>query len=1257
MNPQLLVAAALFSTLAAGCGPSLEVPANPTIEDLRRLASARPEDASLRRRLAIGEVLMDGGDPELAAVALDRASSEGSRDAALSYFTGLVAASRGDAAGALDAYLEALRAGAEDANPLGPAFAELAIGGLGSLAGEVRDWEARVRGPVSDAFAQPGQLGAAARLALARLLIRLAYRDGDSAAVRTTADESGCLTQWRVAGPFGPRALLGFDDPNLPPGGMGSPLEDEYVLGPVRGRRQTRAHEARGCSVHLGNGPVSGEGTTLAEAHAETPSAGVYILRLETPNPVELFVDGDSVARLDRRRELIPRVTYHPVWLEPGHHRVAVKVATRHPNPVLLVALTGAEGRAASNGPATTRRENADAYLPRVQEGSDLESTFAQAALSFARGDAIGAREALVPLSLGAAGSPYSLELRASVALSDPLSSEDVRRDRARELLRMAARRHPGGWEARYRLAQLAAGDGQLDDAIDLLRVLEAEFPDVAVLPRAQAEFLRQRGWEAQSEEAIERARALVPESCATLALALDAALARERWSEAGSLAASLRECDARRDALYRFHVRRRAWSEAAAELTRLERLEPEQNRYGYQVARLQLERGRGDTNAVRELVESMRALQPQSTMASLAQADLALATGGRAAARQVFDAALAAEPTAQAELHLVAQAITGDFALTPFRLDGLRIRREFEASGRTYDEPQVLVLDYTVVRVFEDGSTLELTHNLWRVQSEEVLDDRGEFQPPQGARVLTLRTIKPDGSILEPDAIEGKETISLPQLAVGDYVEYEYVRSQPSSPGFAGGFLGDRFYFRSFEVPFDLSQLTVALPESMDPVIDARGPAPPTEERVERGLRILRWTARESRPFRPEPDPVPLQEWAPSVNVGVGANWEAFVEGMRDALADKNLRDPAAERLVREVLGEASGAPPGERARRLYTWVLANIEEDGDFFGLAPAMLARRTGSRGRVLHYLMELDGIEADLLAARPIQVDSVRSELVNSELYRELVLRVHLEGEDIFLYTAARGAPFGFIPPAIRGQEALAIAEPLQRVTLPPHVPGTDRRTVTAQVALREDGSADVFVREVFRGASAVAWRNDLEEVPAAMLRQRFEEAYVARLVAGAELTELRITGREDPEQPVVFEYRFQVAAFGRIQDGLWLLPPLFQSNLSAQYSRASERQTPQLIGRPVDVQVEITVEAPPGAPAPRRLEETRLEGPRGALATTTNQTPEAGTLVLRRSVRLPIMRVPPDEFEVLAEFCRGVDQAEARELRQPTRAAR
>ncbi|MBZ0116438.1 MAG: DUF3857 domain-containing protein, partial [Sandaracinaceae bacterium] len=541
--------------------------------------------------------------------------------------------------------------------------------------------------------------------------------------------------------------------------------------------------------------------------------------------------------------------------------------------------------------------------------------------------------------------------------------------------------------------------------------------------------------------------------------------------------------------------------------------------------ARIGIAQGRGDDAEVGRLISQLQERMPQAVGPVMLEVDRLFARREEQQARRRMDRALAEEPEAMIELRRALRAMGGSSPLERYRLDGAQVIREFESSGRTYREPMVLVLDYTVHRVFADGSMLELTHNVFRLQSQEAVDAMGEFEVPEGAQLLTLQTVKADGRRLEPDEIAGKETISFASLAVGDYIEFEYLRPRGSAAGYPGGFVGERFYFQSFETPFDRSELTVVVPREIELTIDPRGPAPRTETREDDGTRVYQWRVRESRPLVQEPGSVASVEFLPSIYWGHGASWEQYVESLRDVLADRDVRDPAVERLVREIAGE--GASPEARARRIYAWALREIDDSQDLFGQAAAMVAARSGNRTRALRYLLAIAGVPAELALVRSFTADSTRSELPDDDLYQNLLIRIRGDGGDpIWLSAGAQDAPFGYIPPPLAGMDALVLNEQAERATVTERSLEADLRRVEVEVALRGDGGARVTVVESYRGAGAVLWRNQLEEVPEAELERQFESGYVANLLPGSTLERLVISGREDPEGELVLRYEVE-----------------------------------------------------------------------------------------------------------------------------------
>ena len=147
----------------------------------------------------------------------------------------------------------------------------------------------------------------------------------------------------------------------------------------------------------------------------------------------------------------------------------------------------------------------------------------------------------------------------------------------------------------------------------------------------------------------------------------------------------------------------------------------------------------------------------------------------------------------------------------------------EYQRSRRDYDAPAVLVLDRTVMRVLADGTQAILTHNIVNVKTKDGIARWGEVQIPESAEILGLRTHKADGRVREAEEIVGKASISAPELDAGDFVEWETIEYREPAEGFSPGFLADRFYFQSVELPLHLSELVVVVPESLRVDVDRR--------------------------------------------------------------------------------------------------------------------------------------------------------------------------------------------------------------------------------------------------------------------------------------------------------------------------------------------------------------------------------------------------------------------------------------------------
>ena len=635
----------LCAALLCGCaGQFAEAPTS--ISALRAEAAASPKDAQAQTRLALAEIFADAGDPQSVPPQMARALALSPHDVRLMFAAGIYEDSHGHPAHALEYYMRALTLAPRSKDPVAPHIAELAVHAIGGLQGSVAGYNDKVRAPFEKLLAQK-VLPLPARHNAGVLLMQLAYRRGDRDAAQRIAENIGCATRFRAAGPFGPRDLLSFDVEHAAK--PGQPLAAQYDLGPNRGISPTRELGAHGCSVNLGGGPIANGGTTYAQSYADIAEPGDYVMRFESPNSSEVFIDGKSIARIDRRATLEPDVLFFPLALAKGRHEITIKISTRHPNPALSIALSKESPNAAE--------AIALPFSPQSQEGF---ARYLRAATAAARDDVLGARQVMTDIDPQHPSAALLLSLRASLLLTDPLQPGDNREDDARRLLLAALQRDPNIWSAELQLAGMTAGNGREKEAITELRNAVSHWPEVPAIAITLSQLLRGQHWEHEADVVIAKLRKLVPDACAPMSAELDAVRTRQREAQAAKIAEQVEQCDAQANARYASLLRQRRWAEAKVELERMAALEPPQNRYPWILARLELAKNRGDQADVDKQIAELRTLYPRSSTGTLELVDRLAGQGNNPVALSTLQQSLRAQPESMAELNRLVPLLGG---------------------------------------------------------------------------------------------------------------------------------------------------------------------------------------------------------------------------------------------------------------------------------------------------------------------------------------------------------------------------------------------------------------------------------------------------------------------------------------------------------------------------------------------------------------------------------------------------------------------
>jgi tetratricopeptide (TPR) repeat protein len=981
-----------------------------------------------------------------------------------------------------------------------------------------------------------------------------------------------------------------------------------------------------------------------------------------------VLVDGTPLRKHGGELSYGPQTSATRVAGRAGPHRIELRLATYggHPELTLMVV------------PATTP----------VQAPSTLAETLADAYLANQLGDvtraeAAGQRlEAMPTFAVG-------LAFAAALVRDDPSLPAGFSRDRARALLRRAVAVDPTFARARNALGGLALDDDRPRETLDeaLLAVKAAPGWWLPWLTLDVAYGLRGLTWDA--DRALDQALARAPRACAVV----EAALAR---AETRRDAASVRRftddtvvCGVVTDERISRLRRRGDWGEAEKLLRLGMTLEPDPEGMRRDLGRLLLARGRA-----KEAVALLEpALERTDGEATVAWADAAIAAGERARARARVASLLMDRPDVP-QLVRAARTLGVPLPLDDYRLDGRAVIRAFEASGRRYAAPAVVILDRSVTRLFPSGAAMTLTHEIVRVQSKDAIQKWGEVALPEGAEILTLRTHKVDGTTREPEEVAGKDAISAADLAIGDYLEKETLELSgpheafaPTRAGARPGYLGDRFYFQSFDAPLDRSEyLLVTDPETADTLhVDARAgaPTPVRAPAPHAGASevVTTFAVTEAPQLFGERSAVPAIEHVPSVRVSVAATWQGWGRFLREQMYGASRDAAILERAVTEIRAQAVDSSPRQLAAALLAWVGQNVEADDDLRGAATLAVASGRGNRVATLIALAHRLGLSARLALGRSrfIAEGEAPTPIEEGDDFAEVLVRFDLPGGAVvYVDPRLKHQLFGYLSPGLDGARVLVLETGAFETIRSER---GDSRDVDLTVHLAENGQATGEVVETLHGWPALEWAEILDRVGSdqTKLRQDFEQRGLGVHFPGVALKDVRVeisgtdggqrdrrektpTGgqAESPIRPVTaaevrVHYTFTSPRFAsRDGDRLRILPTFFRSQPGRRYATEPQRSTALMTNFEVPTKVVarflLPASARPGgtpggarviarAGAYRFREERGFETPPGGTPTVT----------LRREAQLSVMRVPPRIYPEVAAELRAVDKLEGEEI--------
>jgi tetratricopeptide (TPR) repeat protein len=1240
----LLILVALLVSCGSGKGAeNAETP----LAELRRIGPTT-SSAELVGEWLLLEMIAPGGDAKTAVKARKHLDELGKGGMLAALGRGLDDSMHGRLSSAPDHYLEAVRAARSSSDPRAQYVAWFAANRAVTLRNHAVDLWPRWRDFVEAVLHDPKGIGWRARAELVEWWADEAYADAQKGIEALTSKEYGCVSHLRLAGPFGtgsaPDAYRAF--PAERPGPW-----------PARWEKQPDASD----TPHLLKVKQSG---CFVRADEPLP-AGIYyaetFIDLESPaellfaaqGALALFIDDEKVLDRDPREFGVWPKFGVQAWLTAGRHRILARLS----DPQTSVRVMLPDGRPAEVKHDTADGEPYSVVPPRVtgepnvisryvtkgkvSDPRDDVSRFLCAELSWIEGQGDLAAiftEPLVKQTKRATG-PV-LASSALFAERDPIFDQTSVRDLSRELHGRAVDHDPELWQSQLALALWEGERAGATEAVKRVKQLVDRFPEASPVMLALARLYGELGWSAEYSDTAKELARRFPNDEEALSTALSVHETQGNVKEADVIVARIKKLDPDSEIELTRALARSDFDAALRELKRLGARHPERKDLADRIYDVMVHAG--NRQETWKKLESAINQNPLDGRARLAFADAKLASGDKNALRHALVEALVkgADP---GPIEEALDLVEGTTELEHYRLDARKVIADYEKSGVSLPGTAARVLDYAATWVHHDGSSRMLEHEVVRIQSPEAIGTLSEQARLEGL-VLHMRVLKQDGRELEPEDVPGKPTLTFPHLEVGDYIETEHIVSK-AGDGRGEQYVGPHWFFREENIAYARSEFVVITPEGKDLVVETHGGAPAPELETKDGIVIRRWRVDKSPAAPVEPGSPPITEFLPSVRVGWGVDLEERLRSLSDNLAEVVPVDPRVARIAEKIVDPLPPKKRLARAKRLYRWVLANVEEGQEADGRR--VVVGKRGNRWRGFITLCRAVGIQADYAVARNQLLPEPTGPIAAATQFTEPLIRVKTERGDSWLTLGSKYAPFGYVPVEVRGVPAYVLGGEAPMKTTTPAAGADDSVVYEGTVVLAADGSAKLDLVQRFTGKYAMAVRSAFSQLPEAQLRDVIESKLLGRALRGARLKKHELEHLDDLDEPLLLHMQAEMNGFAQNSGSMLAISPPFSPRVT-QLATLPERQTPLLIGDATYQQVKLRIELPTGATLAGVVATSTITDANRKV--TIADRIDGQALILDRTLDIPAGRVQPGEYPKFLDFARRADSALGRDLR-------
>lgn len=1080
------------------------------------------------------------------------------------------------------------------------------------------------------------------------------------------------LTDVRWLGPLSTKVFSQFETTGLD---VNAPLPEE--LDSERGILKSYRYASKLETYFFSNirGIYQGETGFAVDREAEIQ------LIIATEGFAELWLDGQLILEKGPDRSLREPQLAVRLKVNAGHHRIRIKyghlaIMEQQKSPFRIwLAPIDVELSALSTSDALSFSEPSAAPKPMsridfdTQVGqfpkADLGDFFkAWAYMELALSDRhFEAFDDMAKWLLDEQKSGAQIDLLlANRYLGDADFSDSARIEETLGQLQSLNKTTPKLTLANYMLAGILKLKAYNNQALKLLDEIQPENADEnAALFILKRDIYANLAWHDDAQKALDDAYKAYPKACGLTALYLEQSKIKSHFIDYDKLPDDVQNCPQVINFYHKLEgvdpstatLNEDRWSSA---LARLSKRFPDNT--SYRINHI-LALARFDSQAAvdnyLDLLDAQKkrqypAINPDRILELI---DILRAKNATDAANKVLDQSLSLYPSNQALLQLKWR-LAGETPLQSLRQNGLAIVKAYLESQPNEQSGTVIILDYAATRYFEDGSSIQLTHEISRVLNKEAKNAKGEVQVPSQATLLELRTIKAKNlETLEPEVIDHKSSTTMPNLEIGDFIEQEYLTySDANATDNPRVFSDAGFFFGIYAIPIARSEYVFEYPKDWkvmpsyysSPDFDVSPKCQPQGDYIQ-----CRSLALNTPPYVVEVSSAAITDVIPNIQYSQGYDWPYVLDILHNRISAQVRVSPTVERYLEQIKLDPN-ANTRTRAMAIYEHVLKDIGEadQSHFESTASQSINSYSGSRMATLKALYDAAGIPSYVALIEHISTPKHNPQ-PNRELlnYYVPILVVDDVNGPAYLQIHESFYPYDYLDPGFQGRQLVPVDS--SRAPLTSRIESFEERVskIETEFLIAADGSAAAKGNEILQSSRALTMRavgnrteNDEESL------YRIIEGSISRSFGRVNLENFKIENLDQKQSPLKVKYDYEISKIASTQDqNLSLDVKAISYLMTNRYAPQAQRKTPLVLESDLVVERTVRFILPDTFAWSQDIMRAPIElkTPFGLYKRTT--TMDAKTLEIVEIIDMQPQRIEAPQYQDFRSFCQSIDEAQ------------